>query len=60
MKSLKLWIDDADWLLWRAEIVDMNDNLTEYTASDIRLNTTLSDSTFTFVAPPGVEVVDLR
>jgi outer membrane lipoprotein carrier protein len=60
MKSLKLWIDDANWLLWRAEIVDMNDNLTEYTASDIRLNTTLSDSTFTFVAPPGVEVVDLR
>lgn len=60
MKSLKLWIDDEDWLLWRAEIVDMNDNLTEYTVSDIRLNTTLSDTTFAFVAPPGVEVVDLR
>jgi len=60
MKSLKLWVDDGEWLLWRAEVVDMNDNVTDYTVSDIRLNTTLSDSTFSFAAPPGVEVVDLR
>jgi outer membrane lipoprotein carrier protein len=60
MKSLKLWIDDGEWLLWKAEVVDMNDNLTEYTVSDIRLNPTLADSTFTFVPPPGAEVVDLR
>jgi outer membrane lipoprotein carrier protein len=60
MKSLKLWVDDGEWLLWKAEVVDMNDNLTQYTVSDIRLNPTLADSTFTFVTPPGVEVVDLR
>jgi chaperone LolA len=60
MKSLKLWIDDGEWLLWKAEIVDMNDNITAYSVSDIRLDTALSDSTFSFVAPPGVEVVDLR
>jgi outer membrane lipoprotein-sorting protein len=60
MKSVKLCVDDGEWLLWRAEVVDMNDNVTEYAVSDIRLNTTLSDSTFSFVAPPGVEVVDLR
>jgi outer membrane lipoprotein carrier protein len=60
MKSLKLWIDDAEWLLWKAEIVDMNDNITTYAVSDIQLNTAISDSTFSFVAPPGVEVVDLR
>lgn len=60
MKSLKLWVDDEDWLLWKAEIVDMNDNVTSYSVSDIRLNTGISDSTFSFVAPPGVEVVDLR
>jgi outer membrane lipoprotein carrier protein len=60
MRSLKLWVDDEDWLLWKAEIVDMNDNVTLYSVSDIRLNTGVSDSTFSFVAPPGVEVVDLR
>jgi outer membrane lipoprotein carrier protein len=60
MKSLKLWIDDGEWLLWKAEIVDLSDNITTYTVSDIRLNTAISDSTFSFVAPPGVEVVDLR
>jgi outer membrane lipoprotein carrier protein len=60
MKSLKLWIDDGEWLLWKAEIVDMNDNITTYAVSDIQLNTAVSDSTFSFVAPPGVEVVDLR
>jgi outer membrane lipoprotein carrier protein len=60
MRSLKLWIDDGEWLLWKAEIVDMNDNITTYAVSDIQLNTAISDSTFSFVAPPGVEVVDLR
>ncbi len=60
MKSLKLWVDEEEWLLRKAEIVDVNKNVRIYTVLDIRLNTTLSDSTFAFVAPPGVEVVDLR
>ena len=60
MKSLKLWAEEGEWLLWKAEVTDMNDNVTTYAVSDIRLNTTLSDSTFSFIAPPGVEVVDLR
>ena len=60
MKSLKLWVDEGDWFLWKAEVVDMNDNVTLYTVSDIRLNTGLSDSTFSFVALPGIEIVDLR
>ena len=60
MKSLKLWIDEEEWLLRKAEIVDVNNNVRIYTVLDIRLDTTLSDSTFAFVAPPGVEVVDLR
>jgi outer membrane lipoprotein carrier protein len=60
MKSMKLWIDDGEWLLWKAEIVDLNVNITTYAVSDIQLNTAISDSTFSFVAPPGVEVVDLR
>ena len=60
MKSLKLWVDDGDWLLRKAEVIDVNDNVTLYTVLDIKLNSSLSDSTFSFVTPPGVEIVDLR
>lgn len=60
MKSLKLWVHEGEWLLRKAEIIDISNNVTVYTVLSIRLNTALSDSTFSFVAPPGVEVVDLR
>jgi outer membrane lipoprotein carrier protein len=59
-KSLKLWVDDSQWTLWKAEVIDRNENLTTYTVTEIRLNVSLADSTFNFIAPPGVEVVDLR
>jgi outer membrane lipoprotein carrier protein len=60
MKSLKLWVSEGDWVVRKAEILDLSNNVTTYSVTSIRLNTALSDTTFSFVPPAGVEVVDLR
>jgi len=60
IKTLKLWVSESDWLVRKAEMVDLNGKETTYTVTDIRVNPGLEDTRFTFTAPEGVEVVDLR
>jgi chaperone LolA len=60
LKWLKLWVSESDWLVRRAELVDLNGKETVYQVLDIKVNTGIPDAQFTFVAPAGVEVVDLR
>jgi outer membrane lipoprotein carrier protein len=58
--SLKLWIDDGDWLTRKAEVIDANGKETLYTVEDIRINIGLRDSKFNFDIPAGADVVDMR
>ena len=58
--SLKIWVDDATWLIKKVDFVDASGKETEYTVSDIKTNLGLADSRFTYQIPEGVEVVDLR
>ena len=60
LKSLKVWIDDADWSIRGVEYIDMNETRTFYSLKDIRFNTGFPDERFTFAIPEHVEVVDLR
>jgi outer membrane lipoprotein carrier protein len=60
LKWLKLWVSDSDWLVHKAELVDVNGKETVYQVLEIKVNTGISDAHFTFVPPAGVEVVDLR
>ena len=60
LMHLKLWISESDWLVRKAELMDINGKETVYTVVEIKVNTGIPDSRFTFVPPPGVEVVDLR
>jgi chaperone LolA len=60
IKSLKLWIDDQSWLIRKVELIDVNEKKTEYLVRDIKTNTGLPDSLFTYRIPAGVETVDLR
>ncbi len=57
---LKLWVDNADWMIRKVEITDINGKQTVYTVNDIKVNTGLQDSRFIYQIPSGVEVVDLR
>ncbi len=60
LKSLKVWIDDADWSIRGVEYIDINETRTFYTLKDVRFNTGIPDERFTFTVPEHVEVVDLR
>ena len=60
LKSLKVWIDDADWSIRAVEYIDINETRTFYSLKDARFNTGIPDERFTFVVPEHVEVVDLR
>jgi chaperone LolA len=60
IKTLKLWIGESDHLTRKVEMVDANGKETTYLVSDLRVNTGVPEGRFTFKAPEGAEVVDLR
>jgi outer membrane lipoprotein carrier protein len=60
IKSLKVWIAEADWTVQRVEFVDGNETQTIYTVRNFRKNPGLADAVFIMEPPPDVEVVDLR
>ena len=60
VKSVKMWVEDGSWTVRKVLIVDVNDTETEYSISELKLNTRVPDSYFSFTPPAGAEVVDLR
>jgi chaperone LolA len=60
LSSIRLWVDDKDWLVRQAELVDVNGKTTTYVVQQIRVNAGIPDERFTFQAPEGTETVDLR
>jgi outer membrane lipoprotein carrier protein len=60
VRSMKLWVDDATWMIRRVELVDANGRETRYTVNDVRINVGIQDSRFTYQIPEGAEIVDLR
>ncbi len=57
---IKVWIQDKTWLLKKVLYVDYNDNESVYEIETLEINPPVTDKTFTFQIPEGVEVVDLR
>lgn len=60
IKWMKVWVDEKEWHIRRAQMQDVSENLTTYVVSSLSSNTSVPDSTFTFVPPAGVDIVDLR
>lgn len=60
VKSMKLWVDDSDWLIKKVDLADVNGKETSYLVSEVRVNVGLQDSRFTYQIPDGIDVVDLR
>ncbi|MGB2868444.1 MAG: outer membrane lipoprotein chaperone LolA [Bacteroidota bacterium] len=60
VKSVKLWVEEGNWTVRKVAIIDVNDTETTYLVNELKLNTNVKEKTFTFTAPPGTEVVDLR
>ncbi|MGH2569461.1 MAG: outer membrane lipoprotein chaperone LolA [Bacteroidota bacterium] len=60
IRSVKVWVEDGTWVVRRVLVVDVNETETQYMLKEIKLNTHVNDSLFSFSPPPGTEVVDLR
>lgn len=60
LSYVKLWIRDKTWLIQKIEAVDLNGNSSLYKIKNIDARTKLADSLFTYSAPAGAEVVDMR
>ncbi|MDI6765602.1 MAG: outer membrane lipoprotein chaperone LolA [Bacteroidota bacterium] len=60
IKWMKVWIDKEQWLMKKIQLLDAGNNLITYLVKELKINTGIPDSQFQFVAPAGVDVIDLR
>lgn len=60
IKSMKIWVEDNEWLIGKVETTDLNDNVSTFEISDIKINQKLKDSYFSFIPAEGMNVVDMR
>jgi outer membrane lipoprotein carrier protein len=60
LKSMKLWVNESDWLIHKVEMLDQHGKVTTYQVSSFKTNIGIPDSRFVYQVPAGVEVVDLR
>jgi outer membrane lipoprotein-sorting protein len=58
--QMKVWVDRRESLTRRLEIRDMTGASSSFSFEDIEIRQNLPDSTFQFVLPPSVKVIDMR
>ena len=57
---VRLWVDLKSWVVLQVEYRNINEDVTTYVLSDIKVNKDLDASLFRFDPPEGVDLVDLR
>ncbi|HEX6940351.1 MAG TPA: outer membrane lipoprotein carrier protein LolA [Longimicrobiales bacterium] len=57
-RSLKVWIDAADFLVRRFELVESNGVARHFELEGLEVNPTIPDSMFRFSPPPGARIVE--
>jgi len=60
LQWMKVWVDDDEYLMRKIQALDVSDNLSTYFLDSLSLNRSLNESIFTFDAPRGAELIDLR
>jgi chaperone LolA len=60
IKSMKIWVDDDNYYIHQIESTDLNDNVTKFEITNIKVNNDLKDDFFTFKATQDMQVVDMR
>jgi len=60
VRQVDFWVDSKTFFLTKVQQVDINDNSTAYEVENVKIDVILKDATFTFSAPEGYEVIDLR
>ena len=59
ISSMKILVNESDWMVYRIEYLDMNDNSTIYEVKKIKLPKDIDEGTFKFSAPENTKIVDL-
>ena len=57
---VRLWVDRKLWLVRRVEYLNLNDDVTTYELTDLKVDKKLDPSLFGFTPPDDVEVIDMR
>ena len=60
MKETIIWVRKNDNMPIKVNLLDQNNTRTELTLTNLQSNPAITGSTFSFTAPKGVQVVDLR
>jgi len=60
VKSLKIWVQDGDWLIDKIESTDVNGNKSLYEITDQDTKSKISEDKFKFIPGEDTEVVDMR
>lgn len=60
VKSMKVWIEEDAWLIKKIEVTDLNDNISMYVISNLKVDQKLKDTFFSYQATEGVKVIDVR
>lgn len=58
--TIRLWVDKRIWLVRQVEYRNIHDDVTTFVLSDLKVDKKLKEDQFTFHAPKGVELIDLR
>ena len=59
IKSMKLWIEDDEWIVRKIETVDLNGNSSTFEIFNMETKK-LNDNLFSYSPDSGIEVIDLR
>ncbi len=59
-KEVSIWMREADHVITRLKVIDVNDAVLEFTLDNIEINPQLEADPFTFTPPNDAEVIDLR
>lgn len=57
-KSLKVWIDQKDWLARRFIVTENNGVTQDFTLANLAVNTTIANSMFRFTPPADARIVE--
>ncbi|MEJ2053557.1 MAG: outer membrane lipoprotein carrier protein LolA [Calditrichaceae bacterium] len=60
VKSIKIWVEDDEWLIHKIEATDVNGNKSYYEITNQDTRTKISDDKFRFVPDEDTEIVDMR
>lgn len=60
VKSLKIWVEDDQWLIHKIESTDVNGNKSVYEITDQDTKSKIGEDMFKFVPGKDTEVVDMR